>query len=104
MKRPTWLQDPAAPSLLLFAGLALAGLVVIVIAGNVAGRSLFVAYQTPALVSGGVGGLAMVLFGAGLANVQVGRRYAAAERVATEALIDEAAALLAAVTADRKPR
>lgn len=95
-QRPAWLRDPVAPSLLLFAALVVAGFVGIAIGWKVAARTLFVPFQTPALVSGALGGLALVLLGAGLASIQVGRRLAAAERVQTEALLDEAAALLAA--------
>jgi hypothetical protein len=43
-----------------------------------------------------MGGLALILLGAGLASVQAGRRLAAAERVETEALLDEASALVEA--------
>jgi hypothetical protein len=92
--RPRWLQDPAAPSLVLFAGLVLSGFVAIGIGWKVAARTPFVPLQTPALVSGAMGGLALVLLGTGLANVQIGRRLAAVERAETAALLDEAAALV----------
>ena len=97
--RPAWLDDPAAPSLLLFGGLVLVGFVAIVIGWKVAARTLVVAYQTPALVSGGMGGLALILLGSGLAAIQTGRRLAAGERAETEALLDEAAALVETVKA-----
>ena len=96
MRRPRWTDDPAAPSLLLFAGLVVAGFVAIGIGWKVAARTLVVPFQTPALVSGAMGGLALVLLGAGLASVQAGRRLAASERVETEALLDEASALVEA--------
>jgi hypothetical protein len=96
MTRPSWLRDPAAPSLLLFTGLVVSGLVAIGFGWKVAARTLFVPFQTPALVSGAMGGLALVLLGAGLANIQAGRRLAAAERAETEALLDEAQALVSA--------
>lgn len=96
MRRPAWLQDPAAPSLTLFAALVVAGFVAIGIGWKVAARTLFVPFQTPALVSGGMGGLTLILLGAGLANVQAGRRLAAVERAETEELLDEAAALVEA--------
>ncbi len=101
MRTPVWLRDPVAPSLLLFFGVVLAGFIGIAIGWRVAARTLFVPFQTPALVSGGLGGLALVLLGAGLANVQVGRRLAAGERAATEALLDEASALVDVVKATR---
>lgn len=94
MRRPAWAQDPVAPSMLLFAGLVLSGFVAIGIGWKVAAGTLFVPFQTPALVSGAMGGLALVLLGAGLATVQADRRFAATERAETEALLDEAAALV----------
>jgi hypothetical protein len=90
-----WLADPAAPGLVLFAAVALAGLVAIGLGWRVAARTLYVGLQVPAVVSGGLAGLALVFVGAGLATVQVGRRVAAAERVRTERVLDEAAQLLA---------
>lgn len=101
MRRPDWLNDPAAPSLLLFAGLVVAGFTAIGIGWKIAARTLVVSYQTPALVSGGMGGLTLIILGAGLANVQAGRRFAALEREETEALLDEASALVDAVRAKR---
>ena len=101
MRRPAWLADPVAPSLLLFAGLVLAGFVAIGIGWRVAARTLFVPFQTPALVSGGLGGLALVVIGAGLASTQASRRMAAAERAETEGVLDEAAALVEALRGRR---
>jgi hypothetical protein len=101
MNRPTWLRDPAAPSMLMFAGIVIGGLVAIGFGWRVAARTLFVPFQTPALVSGAMGGLALVLLGAGMANIQAGRRLAAAERAETEALLDEAQALVTAFKGGR---
>jgi hypothetical protein len=101
MRRPTWLADPAAPSLLLFTCLVLAGFAAIGIGWKVAARTLIVPFQTPALVSGAMGGLALIVIGAGLANIQTGRRFAATERADTEALLDEAAALVEAFKRER---
>jgi hypothetical protein len=91
MRRPDWTRDPAAPSLALFAALVAGGLVTIGLGWRVAARTLVVAYQVPALVSGAMGGLALVLIGAALAHVQDSRRLAAREREATEALLAELA-------------
>ena len=101
MRRPAWLEDPAAPSLLLFTGIALGGFVAIGLGWRVAARTLFVPFQVPALVSGGMGGLMLVLLGAGLANIQAGRRLAAAERAETELLLDEASALVQHLKGER---
>ena len=101
MRRPAWLADPVAPSLLLFTGLVLAGFAAIGVGWRVAARTLFVPFQTPALVSGGLGGLALVVLGAGLASTQASRRLAAAERAETEGVLDEAAALVEALRGRR---
>jgi len=97
VRRPAWTRDPAAPSLLLFAGLVVAGFVAIGLGWKVAARTLFVSQQVPALVSGALGGLVLVAIGAGLASIQASRRLAAGERAETELLLDEAAALVRAV-------
>lgn len=101
MNRPAWLRDPAAPSLLLFGGLVLGGFLAITLGWRVAARTLLVPLQVPALVSGALGGLALIALGAGLANVQVGRRLAAQERAETEELLDVAAGLLDALDGRR---
>lgn len=101
MNRPSWLRDPAAPSLLLFVGLTAAGFVAIGVAWKVAARTAIVPYQTPALVSGAMGGLALIVIGACLANIQAGRRLAAAERAEDDAVLDEIAALIADTTKDQ---
>lgn len=102
MRRPGWLEDPSAPSLLVFTAVVLAGFATIGFGWKVAARTLDVAFQTPALISGGLGGLTLILIGAGLANVQVSRRMAAGERAANEDLLDEAAALLAVAKNSRR--
>jgi hypothetical protein len=101
MRRPAWLDDPVAPSLLVFAGIAVVGFLAIGLGWRVAARTLDVAAQVPALVSGAAGGLALVLIGAVLANVQIGRRLAARERSELEDVIAEATALVDAVTRGR---
>ena len=97
MKRPLWTRDPAAPSITLFAALVVAGFVAIGLGWKVAARTLYVALQVPALVSGAMGGLVLVALGAGLASIQTGRRLAASERAEMELLLDEAHALVTAV-------
>lgn len=100
MKRPTWTTDPAAPSLALFAAFVIAGFAAIAIGWKVAARTTVVPYQVPALVSGAMGGLALIVIGACLANIQAGRRLAAAERAEAEVVLDELAALVASLNAD----
>ncbi|MCU1602285.1 MAG: hypothetical protein JWO22_2994 [Frankiales bacterium] len=99
MSRPAWTRDPATPSLALFAGVVLTGFVAIGLGWRVAARTLLVAAQVPALVSGALGGLVLVTLGAGLASVQSSRRLAATERAETELLLDEAHALVQAFKA-----
>ena len=98
MSQAGWRRDPATPSLLLFAALTVGGFVAIGIGWQVAARTLFVPAQIPALVSGAMGGLAMILLGVGLISIQSGRRLAAIERQLTETLLDEAALLVQAAT------
>jgi hypothetical protein len=101
VRRPDWTRDPAAPSLALFGALVVGGFVAIGLGWRAAARTLFVPFQVPALVSGGVGGLALIVLGAGLAATQVTRRLNAQERSETEDLLDEAAALLDALKGRR---
>lgn len=101
MNRPEWSRDPAAPSLTLFAALIVGGFVAIALGWKVAARTLYVYAQIPALVSGAVGGVILIALGAGLANIQAGRRLAAAERAETELLLDEAQGLVTAMKARR---
>jgi hypothetical protein len=101
VSRPEWTRDPLAPSMTLFGGLIVAGFVGIALGWKVAARTLVVPFQVPALVSGAMGGFALIALGAGLANIQVGRRLAAQERAETEDLLDEAAALMDAMKGRR---
>ena len=93
MKRPAWSMDPVAPTLLLFAGLVVAGFVAIAIGWKVSARTSVVAFQIPALVSGGLGGLALIVIGAALANIQATRWVAALERTEADAVLDEIASI-----------
>lgn len=90
---PLW-RDPAAPSLVVFAVIAGAGFLAIGLGWRVAAHTAFVPAQIAALMSGGLGGLALVVIGVVLAVVQVGRRLAAAEAQATDAILDEAEGIL----------
>jgi len=101
VNRPAWTRDPLAPSMSLFAGIVVTGFVGIALGWKVAARTLVVPFQVPALVSGAMGGLALIVLGTGLASIQVGRRLAAQERAETEDLLDEAAALMDAMKGRR---
>lgn len=96
MNRPAWTKDPAAPSLAVFTGVVLLGFVAIGLGWRVAARTLNVALQVPALVSGGLAGVALVLIGISFVSIQADRRLAASERACMDDLLDEAAELVAA--------
>lgn len=69
-----FVRDPALPGLLLGAGLVVAGFAMLVLAVfGVAGVE-FVPLQSPYLLSGGVGGLALVAVGVVVFTVQAERR------------------------------
>jgi hypothetical protein len=97
MRRPDWSRDPIVPSLGLFAAIVIAGFVGIGLGWRVVARTLVVPYQLPAVVSGAMGGFALIALGAGLATIQTGRRLAAQERAETEDVLDEASALVEAL-------
>lgn len=96
-----WTRDPSAPSLAVFALVAIGGFVAIGLGWRIAARTLFVPFQVPAMLSGGLGGLALVMTGAALLNAQVSRRLAAAERAETEAILEAVADARDALTRTR---
>ncbi len=90
-------RDPALVGFVLFTSLTLLGFLSIGLGWRVAARTLFVPFQVPALVSGAMGGLALIVLGTGLLTVHAGRRLAALERADNDELLDEAGQLLDAV-------
>lgn len=97
-----FIRDPALPGMVLMAVLILTGLGALVFAWFSSARTLYVPLQIPALVSGGLGGIALVGMGAALLDLQITRRDAARERhLATEAL-DEITLLLGLVPEIRR--
>ena|SRR5438067_13835399 len=101
MKRAAWLQDPLVPSLVLFGSMIVAGFAAIFVGWSVAARTLVVSSQTPALVSGGLGGLLLVCVGSSLMSVQIRRRFAAAEHAEMDRVLEEAVALVASAKTQR---
>ena len=93
MKRPAWSRDPVTPTLLLFAGLIVAGFIAIAIGWRISAAKDVVAFQIPALVSGGLGGLVLFVTGAALANIQASRWTAAVERAEADEMVEEILAL-----------
>jgi hypothetical protein len=92
--------NPALPSLLLFAGMVVAGFVAMGLGWRVAARTLDVADQVPAIVSGGVGGLVLVVVGTGLFVAQMGRLSAADERTDLDDVLDRASEVVQTLRAD----
>jgi hypothetical protein len=72
--------DPFTRSIVLAVALIAGGFVAIGIAWRGVARSLIVAEQLPYLFSGGLGGLALIVTGAGLISVQATRYWNARER------------------------
>ncbi len=75
--------------------LTIVGLVAIIAAWYGTAGTLYVAFQVPLLVSGGLGGLALIGAGLALVHIQMGRRDAALEQRLTGDVIDEIALLMA---------
>jgi len=84
--------DPFRRSLIISIALILGGFIAIGLAWHGAARSLIVAEQLPFLVSGGVGGLALIGAGAGVLAVQSSRYWNARERKQLDRLISLASA------------
>jgi hypothetical protein len=95
-----WVRDPASSGLALFAAIALAGFIVIGLGWRIAARTGFVALQVPALVSGGVGGLALIVTGAALLHIQVERHLAAQEQNNANQTLDDLHNLLSRLSTD----
>ena len=99
-----FVRDPAFPGVALLAIVMLAGFAVVLLAWSGAARTLFVALQVPHLVSGGLGGLALIGLGAALMDIQLGRRDAAREQRLTDGVIDEVVELMGLAPALRARR
>ena len=93
------LRDPYAVSVTVLVVLAAAGLAGIAIGWRGAAASLVVSVQLPYIVSGVIGGLALLGFSLGLLIVQVRRRREAERRADFDRVVRAAADLLAAARA-----
>lgn len=96
--------NPALPSLLVFAALIVGGFVSMAVAWRIAARTLDVSIQLPALISGGLGGLVLVIVGTALFVTQVGRLRAADERAHLDDVLDRTSEIVQAMRAARDPR
>ena len=73
--------------------LVVGGFVAVVLGERIVARTLRVYEQVPALVSGGLVGLALIVTGCVFAIVQLGRTHAAQESDDTDAVLREVAML-----------
>ena len=83
---------------------ALAAFVAFYVAWDGAAHTPFVPFQVPFLVSGGLGGLALLVFSLGLLDVHANRVEAARRRADTDVVLREAVELLALAPAARRRR
>jgi MFS family permease len=84
-------SDPFARSIAFAIALILGGFVAIGLGWRGAARSLIVAEQLPFLISGGLGGLALIVAGAGTLAVQASRYWNARELQRLELIVSRAA-------------
>ncbi|HVV76361.1 MAG TPA: hypothetical protein VHC43_10025 [Mycobacteriales bacterium] len=96
--------NPALPSLLVFGGLVVAGFVVMAVAWRIAARTLDVSIQVPAVISGGVGGLVLIVVGTGLFVSQLGRLRAADERADMDEMLDRTSQIVGELRSAREAR
>ena len=91
---PRFLTDPFARSMLFAAVLVAGGLVAIGLGWRGVARSVLLPEQLAFLVSGGIGGLALVFTGSAVAAVQSSRYWSARERRNLDAVIASGARAL----------
>ena len=96
------LRDPFSMSVIVLGALAVAGLVGIAVGWKGAAAALDVSVQLPYIVSGAIGGLALLGFSLGLLLIQARRREEARRRADMQRVVRAAADLLAAVRAGRR--
>ena len=89
---------------LVLSAVAASAFVAIYLAWDGAAHTPYVPYQVPYLVSGGLGGLALLVLGLGLLDVHVNRVEAARRRADTDVVLRQAVELLALAPAARRRR
>jgi hypothetical protein len=102
---PAWaasLRDPGVQAVLVLAGLAIAGFVMLALGWRGGARTVYVPLQLPWFVSGGLAGLALIGMALGAWSIHLGRRQDAAHRAAVEDLVRDAAALAEDLRAGRR--
>ena len=89
-----WLRDPALPGLLIMMAIAIGGGIGLYFGWRGVARTIHVPLQIPELVSGGLGGIALVGLGLTLFDLQMTRRDQARERRQHADLLHEIASLV----------
>jgi len=94
-----WVSDPLVVSSWVAAAMVVGAFVAFFLAWRGAAATLAVGIQVPYLVSGGVGGLTLLMAGLTLVHVQARRRRNAREHRQLARLIEEAQGVLDALRA-----
>ena len=89
-----WLRDPALPGLLIMVGIVIGGVVAIYFGWRGVARTIYVPLQLPEIVSGGLGGIALVGLGLALFDLQMTRHELALERKQNAEILNEIASLV----------
>jgi hypothetical protein len=93
LRLPQPLRDPAAQASLVLAAMALVGFVMFVLGWRGGARTVYVPLQVPWLVSGSIGGLALIGLALGALSIHLGRRQDAEHRAVVEQVVRQAAEL-----------
>ncbi len=95
---------PVVSTTLVLGAIASSGFVAIWLAWRGAAHTPYVPFELPFVVSGGLGGLALMVFGLGLLDVHANRVEAAQRRADTDVVLRQAVELLALAPTARARR
>ena len=98
------LRAPAVSIGLVLVLIGAAGFVALGLGWYGSAETPYVPFQVPYLVSGGLGGLALIGFAAGMFDIHVNRVQAARRRANTTAALHETVELLSLAAERRRPR
>jgi hypothetical protein len=88
------LRDPATRAILIMVALAAVGYAMLCLGWRGAARTIFVPLQSPWVMSGGLGGLAVLGMALGAWSIHLGRRQDAEHRAGVEELVRDAVLLI----------